>query len=367
MDETRISDQIKAVKEEISNTPYHKGTEHYIGRLRAKIARLEDQLLDKRLKKSGGGGGGGYAVAKSGDATVVLVGFPSVGKSTLLNQLTEAKSKTAHYPFTTLTVVPGMMNYQGAKIQILDVPGLISGAASGRGRGKEVLSVVRVADLILFLVDKKNLKQVNSIIRELESAGIRPGQVPSRVVVNKKTKGGILIKNSNSLKDLSLETAKGIIEELGIKNAEVLIKDKKITQERLIDAILGNRVYLPYLLAVNKIDNFKKTQIKKIKNNFPEAILISALTGQGIKDLKRTLFNKLALKRIYLKPQGGKVDFEEPLIMKGKETVVDVATKIGQALEGKKNAYVWGKSAKFPGQLVANNHVLLDEDIISFR
>ncbi|KUK83184.1 MAG: Small GTP-binding protein [Microgenomates bacterium 39_6] len=367
MDEIRISDQIKTIKEEISNTPYHKGTEHYIGRLRAKIARLEDQLLDKRLKKSGGGGGGGYAVAKSGDATVVLVGFPSVGKSTLLNRLTEAKSKTAYYPFTTLTVVPGMMSYQGAKIQILDVPGLISGAASGRGRGKEVLSVVRVADLILFLVDEKNLKQINLIIKELESAGIRPGQIPPRVVVNKKNKGGILIKNSHNLKDINSETAKGIVEELGIKNAEILIRDKKITQERLIDAILGNRVYLPYLLVINKIDNLKRAQIKKIKNDFPEAILISALTGQGMKELRQTLFNKLTLKRIYLKPQGGKVDFKEPLIMKGEETVADAAAKIGQTLEGKKNAYVWGKSAKFPGQLVADSHILVDEDVISFR
>jgi uncharacterized protein len=366
MDESRISDQIKAIKEEISNTPYHKGTEHYIGRLRAKIARLEDQLLDKRLKKSGGGGGG-YAIAKSGDATVVLVGFPSVGKSTLLNQLTEAKSKTAHYPFTTLTVVPGMMSYQGAKIQILDVPGLISGAASGRGRGKEVLSVVRAVDLILFLSDKKNLNEVNSIIEELESAGIRVGQTPPQVVINKKTKGGVLIKNADRLKGLRPETAKGIIEELGIKNAEVIIKDKQISQERLIDAVLGNRVYLPYLLVINKIDNLKKPQINKIKNSFPEAILISALTGQGIKNLSRALFNKLALKRVYLKPQGGEADLGEPLIMRGKETVADVAVQIGQVLEGKKSAYVWGQSAKFPGQLVANNHVLLDKDVVSFR
>ena len=166
MDEQRMSDQIKSLKAEISATPHHKGTEHYIGRLRAKIARLEDQLFSKRLK-SGGGGGSGYAVGKSGDATVVLVGLPSVGKSTLLNQLTDAKSKTAHYPFTTLTVIPGMMSYRGAQIQMLDVPGLISGAAVGRGRGKEVLSVVRIADLILFLVDSENIDQAEVVIKEL--------------------------------------------------------------------------------------------------------------------------------------------------------------------------------------------------------
>ena len=73
------------------------------------------------------------------------------------------------------------------------------------------------------------------------------------------------------------------------------------------------------------------------------------------------------MKIIYLKPQDEEADFNEPLIMRDKETVADVAVRVGQVLEGKKNAYVWGRSAKFPGQLVANDHVLIDEDIVSFR
>ncbi len=365
MDEQRISDQIKSFKEEISTTPYHKGTEHYIGRLRAKIARLEDQLLDKRLK--GGGGGGGYALSKSGDATVVLVGPPSVGKSTLLNQLTKAKSKTAQYPFTTLTVVPGMMTYQGAKIQILDVPGLIAGAAVGRGRGREVLSVVRVADLILLLIEPDQIKKVAFILTELESAGIRLGQKPPQVVINKKTKGGILIKNPQGLKTITAETARGIIEELGIKNAEVIIKDRAIDQKRLIDAILGNRAYLPYLLVVSKADTLGVKQRKKIRQDFPDSVLISGLTGQGVSKLKQVIFEKLELKRVYLKPQGGQADFSKPLIMRDQETVANVATRVGQVLEGKKSAYVWGQSAKFSGQLVSNEHILKDEDVVSFR
>ena len=62
-----ITEQINKLRQEIVSTPYHKGTEHYIGRLRAKMARFEDQLLQK---KGGSGGGGGYALPKSGDATV---------------------------------------------------------------------------------------------------------------------------------------------------------------------------------------------------------------------------------------------------------------------------------------------------------
>ena len=58
--------------------------------------------------------------------------------------------------FTTTTVVPGALEHRGARIQILDIPGLIAGAAMGKGRGKEVISVVRGADLIVLLVDPFN-------------------------------------------------------------------------------------------------------------------------------------------------------------------------------------------------------------------
>lgn len=60
----------------------------------------------------------GFDVAKTGDARIGFVGFPSVGKSTLLSNLAGVYSEVAAYEFTTLTTVPGVIRYKGAKIQV---------------------------------------------------------------------------------------------------------------------------------------------------------------------------------------------------------------------------------------------------------
>lgn len=90
---------------------------------------------------------------KSGDARVVMIGFPSVGKSTLLNKITKTESETGAYEFTTLTCIPGKIEYNGASIQLLDLPGIIEGASQGKGRGRQVVAVARTADLILMMLD----------------------------------------------------------------------------------------------------------------------------------------------------------------------------------------------------------------------
>ena len=107
-----------------------------------KLARLRAQLLEPT--GGGGGGGSGFDVSKSGDARVALVGFPSVGKSTFLSKITKTKSETAAYSFTTLTAIPGVLEYGGAEIQILDLPGIIEGASEGKGRGRQVISAAKV-------------------------------------------------------------------------------------------------------------------------------------------------------------------------------------------------------------------------------
>jgi small GTP-binding protein len=92
-------------------------------------------------------------VAKTGVARVGFVGFPSVGKSTLMGKLTGTHSEVGAYEFTTLTTVPGVIQYKGAKIQMLDLPGIIEGAKDGKGRGRQVIAVARTCSLIFIVLD----------------------------------------------------------------------------------------------------------------------------------------------------------------------------------------------------------------------
>ena len=177
---------------------------------------------------------------KVGDARVGLVGFPSVGKSTLLNKLTGTfsevggwgcdgwvgrggarcrlpcragrrvqhaqeeswdgtvvcvsiklkrslpcrtpppplRAQVASYEFTTLTCIPGVIRYRGAKIQLLDLPGIIEGAKDGKGRGRQVIATARTCNLIIIVLDcLKPITHKKLIEHELEGGGRGGGGV----------------------------------------------------------------------------------------------------------------------------------------------------------------------------------------------
>lgn len=99
----------------MARTQKNKATAGHLGLLKARLAKLRRELITP--KGGGGGTGEGFDVAKTGDARVGFVGFPSVGKSTLLSNLAGVYSEVAAYEFTTLTTVPGCIKYNGAKIQ----------------------------------------------------------------------------------------------------------------------------------------------------------------------------------------------------------------------------------------------------------
>jgi len=363
-----VEEQIRELEDELKNTPYNKATSKHIGRLKAKLAKIRDEAVTRAMASSGGGEG--YSVKKSGDATVVLVGFPSVGKSTLLNRLTGTNlSETAAYAFTTVSVIPGAMEHRGAKIQVLDIPGLIAGAAMGKGRGKEVIAVVRSADLILILVDVFNEQHTDVLLRELHDAGIRINRHKPDITIKKAGSGGIRLNTVGNV-DLEIEEIRSILAENKIVNADVLIRGE-VTQDDFIDAMIGNRVYVPAFIAVNKVDLVdEKTRAeieKKLTRRFGEPpVMVSAHSGYRIEDLKDTIFDSLEFMRVYLKPVGGPADMEEPLIIRIPATVEDVCNRLHRDFADKfRYARVWGESAKHDAQRVGITHQLADGDILS--
>lgn len=358
-----VEERIAEIEEELQKTVYNKATQYHIGKLKAKLAQLKEEEIKRR---SSGKKGEGYAVKKTGDATVVLVGYPSVGKSTLLNTLTDAESRVAAYEFTTLTVVPGMMDYEGMKIQILDIPGIIAGAAEGRGRGKEVLSIVRNADLILILLDATNIKHLQSIEKELYSAGIRINQNPPRVSIQKLDRGGVAVVANTKLTRIDKRTVREILNVYGIHNASVAIHED-ITDDQFIDVIARNRVYIPALVIINKIDMLGPEELAAVRKQMgPDVVEISAEKGINIDELKRRIFQKLEVIRVYTRKYGEKTPSPDPMILKKGSTVKDACEAIHRDIMAKfKYATVVGKSARFPEQVVGPSHVLADGDVIT--
>ena len=361
-----LEEEIEEIEEEIRSTPYNKSTEAHIGRLKAKLAEKKEKLENQ----SSSGGGGGYAVEKHGDASVALVGFPSVGKSTLVNALTNADSEVGSYEFTTLNVNPGMLEYNGADIQILDVPGLIEGAAGGRGGGKEVLSVVRSADLIVFVLSPFEIEQYARLREELYNIKIRVDQEPPNVTIRKKHKDGIRVTSAAD-QDLEEETVTDILREHGYVNADVNLGEK-LDIDRLVDGIMDNRVYMPSITVVNKADliepDYKETVFENLREHHldPEEVtFISAEAEKGLEGFKERIWEQLGLIRVYMDKPGRGVDWEEPLVVPAGSTIDDALSKLGGDFEERfRFARVRGDSAKHDGQQVGRDHELADEDVM---
>ncbi len=356
-------ERIKELEAELAKMQYNKRTQKHYGLVRAKIAKLREAQVSR---SKGGKMQEGYAVKKSGDATVILVGFPSAGKSTLLNVITQAKSKIGSYAFTTLTVIPGLMEHNHARIQVLDVPGIVEGAASGRGRGREVLSVMRTADVCLILVDVLYPEHLPVMRKEIADAGLRLDQQLPDVKIIKKARGGLDIASTIKLTHVTPETIQVVLKEMRIHNADVVIRTD-ITIEELIDVVEGNKVYIPSLVVLNKIDLVDAVTLARVSAVVKPDVCISAQEKQNIDLLKKKIFEKLRLIRVYCKGVGKKADMDVPLLIKSSATIRDMCVRLHRDFVNKfRFARVWG-SSKFPGQKLSLSHRLREGDIIEIH
>ena len=154
--------------------------------------------------------------------------------------------------------IPGVLNYNGSKIQVLDLPGIIEGAAHGAGRGKEVIAVARSADAILIVLDagKEGLQKHREILeRELETVGIRLNQrKPDVTLTKRKTGGGVRFASTVPQTLLGPDPEKvvyQILREYKISSADVLAREGRCFVRHvtgILDSVAG--AHLTFLIAL---------------------------------------------------------------------------------------------------------------------
>ncbi|KAG2437624.1 hypothetical protein HYH02_011263 [Chlamydomonas schloesseri] len=360
-----ILQKIKDIEDEMARTQKNKATMGHLGALKAKLAKLRRELLEPSSGAKGGPGGEGFDVTKVGDARVGFVGFPSVGKSTLLTKLTGTFSEAASYEFTTLTCIPGIVRYRGAKIQMLDLPGIIEGAKDGKGRGRQVISTARTCNLILIVLDcLKPLTHKRLIEHELEGFGIRLNKKPPSITFRKKDRGGINFTTTVANPKMDLDAVKAVCSEYRIHNADIHMTDDHDLDD-LVDVIEGSRVYIPAIYVINKIDQITIEELE-VMDKLPHYCPICAFHEWNLDGLVEMAWEYLDLVRVYTKPKGKLPDFNEPVVLHRQRcTVEDFCNRIHKTLIKQfKYALVWGSSVKHRPQRVGRDHVLHDEDIV---
>jgi ribosome-interacting GTPase 1 len=135
----------------------------------------------------------------------------------------------------------------------------------------------------------------------------------------------------------------------------------------MIDAISKNRVYVPSLTILNKIDMIDEKQLQEVRKAIGTGTVeISAEKGTNLEELRRKIFQKLNVIRVYTRRYGEKKASEEPMIMKKGSTVRDACMHVHKDLLGKfKFATITGKSVKFSEQVVGLNHIIADGDVLT--
>ncbi len=306
-----IEEKIAALREMLAVMPKHKGTDKLQADIRAKISKLKKLLAEE--KKSGGRRRFIYP-RKEGAGQCVLVGPPNVGKSSILAALTKAKPVIAPYPFSTQNYVIGMMPFEDIQIQLIDTPPFVP---------KKLpfwqIDITRNCDLVLLVADLST----DTLLDDLETT-FQAFEEHKITLIGKGERGE---------------------EIFGPVRKRTLVLASKVDAEGAADRLEILKEFLP---------------------DFP-IVPVSAVTGEGLEEVKPLIFKELEVIRVYTKEPGHPPDMSDPLILKLGSTILDAAEKIHKDFARKlKYARVWG-SSKFDGQRLERTYVLQDKDIVEFH
>ena len=303
-------EKIRALENLLSVSPSHKGAEKLRLEIKTKISKLKEKVEKERSKKAGGFS---LSVKKEGAAQIVLIGLPNSGKSFILNKLTGAKAEIANYEFTTKNPEIGVMDYNGVKIQIIELPALFEGFIDG-DKGPSYLAIARSADLVVLVVDGSSNceKQIKIIEGEFEQSYVK----------------------LKTIKDYKTKNKTGLSEDL-IKKYEKDLDDNTKN----------------VLVVVNKVmTNFK-----------------CAYPVCWVDDLKQGIWNMLGLVYVQTKLPSKKPDWP-PVALKAGNCISDLAGLVHKDfIRNFKYARIWGKSVKHDGTTVGLEHVLKEGDIVEIH
>ncbi len=312
--ESDPNEKLRLAKELLAMMPKHKGTDKLQADLKAKIAKLRQQI-------EGGGQKHGARVAdahdhipKEGAAQVILIGPPNSGKSSLVDVLTNSRPLIGDYPYTTREPLTGMTEFETVHIQLIDTPPISDDYFESYMPG-----LIRQADIVALIAD-----------------------------------------TSCPAFDIPLRTIHQKLEEKRIILTESI--PQQIDDPRF--------AYKKTIIAAHKCFEENSAEcIKQLKKLYPDFIIVptSILDDNSLRVFLAAIFKSLGVIRIYTKRVGHEPDFIDPIILPAGGNVEDAAKTLHKDFASKLQfAKVWG-DGKFEGQRVKNNFVLSDKDVIEFH
>jgi small GTP-binding protein len=245
-----------------------------------------------------------FDILPSGAGRIVLFGMSNVGKSTLMNKLTNTEVQTGDYLHTTVTAQAGACKHKGVIFQIVDLPGFIE-FRHVWNINKQINRVARTSDALALVIDLTMdiEKQLAFLTDQLEKSKLLRDGEPDVPIFIIATKGDL----------------KG------------------------------------------SVKNFEKLK----ENTSFQIIPISINNDASLENLKEIMYNMLSIVRVYAKPPGKQPDYDRPFVLQEGSTVGDLAKTIhSNVLKYFKYARIWGKSGSHAGQKVGIHHELVDEDVV---
>jgi ribosome-interacting GTPase 1 len=311
---TDLDEKIELLEEMMSKIPKHKGTDHLRADLRRRLSKMKSS--SQTSKKGASRQASVYNISKEGAGQIVVVGPPNVGKSSLVASQTNANPEVSPAPFTTWGPTPGMMAIENIQVQLIDTPPLNPDHVEA-----DMFNLLRKCEMILLMVDLHA-----DPIEQLESS-------------------------------------------------MALLAEQRVAPDHLTDRFqdeLRRFFFKPCLVLANKCDDESDEEVYEIFRELLEGdcpmMPVSMTTGRNIGEMKRRIFNRLNIMRVYSQAPGEQANLERPFVLPVSSTVEVFAGKVHQDfLKNMKSARVWGKSAAFEGQTVSREHVLQDGDIVELN